>query len=101
MSKVIIKEGDTLTASPVKALTAVETADLEGQLRVAVNDPEIKNVVMDLKRADYVSSAGLRVFLAMHKLLAERGGSFVLKNVNEDVMGIIKITGFHNVLKIE
>ena len=101
MKKLISIEGDTLKVYPEKPLTAVEAADLEGKLRVAADDPRIKYMYIDMSNVQYVSSAGLRVFLAMHRLLEEREGKLALRNVNEEVMGTLKLTGFEKVLNVE
>ena len=101
MKKMINIEGDSLTANVESALTAVAAADLEGKLRVAADDEKIKNMYIDLKNVQYVSSAGLRVFLSMHRLMKERDGRLVLKNVNEEVAGIIRLTGFEKIFEVE
>ncbi|MBQ7637891.1 MAG: STAS domain-containing protein [Clostridia bacterium] len=56
-------------------------------------------LTFDLKDLDYVSSAGLRVFLSYHKKMAERG-SMEIENVNEIIMEIFDITGFTEILDI-
>ena len=58
------------------------------------------SVVLDLARVDYVSSAGLRVFLIAFKALAEQSRGFALAALNADVMGVVKLTGFHQILTI-
>ncbi|MCR5118016.1 MAG: STAS domain-containing protein [Lachnospiraceae bacterium] len=101
MKKMINIDGNTLTVNVEKPLTAVESADLEGKLRVSANDPAIKTVYIDLNNVEYISSAGLRVFLSMHRYMEEREGKLILKNVNDEVMGTLKLTGFDKVLNIE
>ena len=59
------------------------------------------SLVIDLKELEYVSSAGLRVFLIIRKLTESAGHSMILKNVSEDVMEIFTVTGFVNLLSIE
>ena len=49
---------------------------------------------------DYISSAGLRVIVATHREMEEKGG-LVLRNVNRNVADIIKLTGFDAKLNIE
>lgn len=61
---------------------------------------EAKNLVLDLKGLEYISSAGLRVLLAAQKKL-QQVGSMKLKNVYEDVMEVFEITGFADILVIE
>jgi anti-anti-sigma factor len=58
-------------------------------------------MVFNCEKLQYVSSAGLRVVLSTHKLLAASGGRFVLKNLNPEVKSVFDITGFSKVLVIE
>ncbi|MCR5032420.1 MAG: STAS domain-containing protein [Lachnospiraceae bacterium] len=58
------------------------------------------HVELDFEALDYISSAGLRALLLGHKTAASKGGSMVIKNVNEDVMEIFEDTGFSDVFEI-
>jgi anti-anti-sigma factor len=50
---------------------------------------------------EYVSSAGLRVILTLHKALASKGRKFSLKDLNKDVRNVFDMTGFSRILTIE
>ena len=64
------------------------------------NDIEdTKNLVLDLKKLEYISSAGLRVILGAQKKM-QKIGSMKVTNVCEDVMEIFEITGFADILTI-
>lgn len=65
--------------------------------------PEVSNtddMVLDCAKLIYISSAGLRVLLTVHKAMNKKGGKFSLTNVNEDILEIFEITGFSNILNI-
>ena len=47
-------------------------------------------IVINLDSVDYISSAGLRIFLMAGKKLKTLDGSFVLANMNEHINIIIK-----------
>ena len=57
-------------------------------------------VVVNLADLNYVSSAGLRVFLKTAKQLIARKGSFALAAPNETVREILKISGFDTILEV-
>ena len=61
---------------------------------------ETKNLVLDVKGMEYISSAGLRVLLATQKKM-QKIGSMKLTNVCEAVMEVFEMTGFADILVIE
>ena len=68
---------------------------------VAENLEGITNLIIDFKKVDYVSSAGLRVLLVMYKTMNGQGGEMVIRNVNSEVMDVFSMTGFDSFLTIE
>ncbi len=64
------------------------------------NDIEgTKNLVLDLKKLEYISSAGLRVLLGAQKKM-QKIGSMKVINVCEEVMEVFEMTGFADILTI-
>ena len=61
---------------------------------------DTKNLVLDVKEMEYISSAGLRVILGAQKKM-QKIGSMKLRNVCEDVMEVFEMTGFADILVIE
>ena len=59
---------------------------------------DTKNLVLDVKGMEYISSAGLRVLLAAQKKMK---GAMKLTNVCELVMEVFEMTGFADILVIE
>ena len=59
-----------------------------------------ESLVLDCTRLDYISSAGLRVLLAAHKIMCGKGG-MKIQNVNEIVREVLEVTGFTDILTIE
>jgi anti-sigma B factor antagonist/stage II sporulation protein AA (anti-sigma F factor antagonist) len=57
-------------------------------------------VLLDFSNIDYLSSAGLRLLLAYTKKYKESKGRLGIFSVNDDVMEIIKLTGFDKILNI-
>ena len=84
--------------------------DLEGRLdtltapalekTIADSIGSSENLVLDFKRLEYISSAGLRVLLSAQKRL-QKSGSMKLIHVCEDVMEVLEMTGFADILTIE
>lgn len=84
----IVIEGrlDTVTAPE---LDKIISEDLES----------VSDLVLDLAKLEYISSAGLRVILKAQKLMNTKG-SMSVANANDDVMEIFDITGFSDILTI-
>ena len=78
---------DTITAP---ALEKTINENLEG----------VKTLILDLKRLEYISSAGLRVLLSAQKKMQQVGVMKVV-NVCELVMEVFEMTGFADILNIE
>ena len=58
------------------------------------------NLVLDVKGMEYISSAGLRVFLSAQKKM-QKIGSMKVTGVREEVMEVFEMTGFADILVIE
>jgi anti-sigma B factor antagonist len=61
---------------------------------------EVKNLILDFKGLEYISSAGLRVVLSAQKKM-QQVGSMKVVNVCQEVMEIFEMTGFADILVIE
>ena len=61
---------------------------------------DTKNLVLDIKGLEYISSAGLRILLSAQKKM-QKIGSMKVINVCEAVMEVFEMTGFADILVIE
>ena len=71
---------------------------LEAELKTSLND--VEELDFNFEELDYISSAGLRVLLAAQKVM-NRQGVMKLHNVKPEVMEVLEITGFLNILSVE
>lgn len=62
---------------------------------------ETETVILNVKELEYISSAGLRLVLMLHKKMAKQGGQLKLINVNDMVMEIFDMIGMSDFLDIE
>ena len=60
---------------------------------------DTKNLVLDVKGMEYISSAGLRVLLSAQKKM-QKIGSMKVTGVCEEVMEVFEMTGFADILVI-
>ena len=57
-------------------------------------------LVLDFSEVDYISSAGLRILLRLHKRMVQRKGMRIIHS-NETVREVFSITGFVDLFTIE
>ncbi|UCE93922.1 MAG: STAS domain-containing protein [Flavobacteriaceae bacterium] len=63
-------------------------------------DKGAKNMLLDLEKTRYVSSAGLRVFLATAKRIMANSGTLILCHPNDIVKDILKVSGFNTIIEV-
>lgn len=73
----------------------------EAELELKECTDAASNLTLDLEKLDYISSAGLRVLLSVHKIMTRKGGDVKVVNVNEIVKEVFDVTGFSDILNIE
>lgn len=64
-----------------------------------LNDVEGKDIIIDCTELEYISSAGLRIFLGILQNAQGKGGQVYIKGINDNVRTIFAITGFSNIFK--
>lgn len=79
-------------------LDTTTAPELEAQLRVLL--PDTSALVLDFAALGYISSAGLRVLLVAQKEMNKKKGQLSLVHVNSDVMEVLEMTGFSDILTI-
>lgn len=92
------KNGDVLTVAVEGRLDTMTAPQLEAELKGSYEG--VQELILDLSKLEYISSAGLRVLLSAHKTMAKQG-SMKLTGVGEIIMEIFEVTGFNDILNIE
>ena len=60
----------------------------------------INELVLDLSKLEYISSAGLRVLLTAQKIMNKQG-KMIVRNTSKSIKEIFEMTGFSSILTIE
>jgi len=92
------KDNDKVTVSLEGRLDTTTAPQLQDELVNVFNDA--KSVVLDFSQLIYVSSAGLRVLLIGMKTAKASNAEFTLTNVSEEIMEVLEMTGFTDMLTI-
>lgn len=58
-------------------------------------------VIVDCKGMNYICSSGLRVFLSLNKMIAQKGGKLIIRNLNPLVQNVFDLSGFSQIFNIE
>ena len=90
------KENDKLIISLEGRLDTNTSPELESEYKKL----DEKNIVLDLEKLNYISSAGLRVLLTKQKEMNKKG-SLEIINVCDEVLDIFEVTGFNDILNIK
>ncbi len=82
---------------PIGRLDTTTAPQFEQEIKKYISVP---NLQVDFKNLEYISSAGLRVLLAVYKQVTKQGGAMKLCNLNDQVMEVFEITGFKKIFKL-
>ena len=93
-----IRSANDLTLALNGRLDMTTSPALEETVRK--NLPSISSLTFDLEKLDYLSSAGLRVLLMAEKGMKDKG-SILIRNANNLVKTVLRVTGFSDILKLE
>ena len=97
--KIEIKKNATETVIEIEGrLDTITAPALDKTINELVE--ETKNLVLDVKGMEYISSAGLRVLLGAQKKMMKKGSMKVI-HVCDEVMEVFEMTGFADILVIE
>ena len=94
----IKKNAEETIIEIVGRLDTITAPALDKAINEDINDT--KNLVLNVKGLEYISSAGLRVLLGAQKKM-QKIGTMKLINVREAIMEVFEMTGFADILVIE
>lgn len=94
----IKKSADSTTIEVVGRLDTTTAPSLDKTINDDIG--ETKNLILDFKGLEYISSAGLRVLLSAQKKMNQVGAMKVI-GVCPAIMEVFEMTGFTGVLSIE
>lgn len=93
-----ISKSTELTLKLEGRLDTTTAPQLEAERKRELNGR--KSLLFDFSQLEYLSSAGLRVFLFAQKMMNKQG-TMTIRNVNETIMAIFEMAGFIDILTIE
>ena len=97
MEAIINKDNEKLTVEVSGRLDTLTAPEFESKVEPQLSG--IKELVVDLKDLEYISSAGLRGLMGFVKIMQNQGEMKVI-NPNEVVMDVFSLTGFDSILNL-
>jgi anti-sigma B factor antagonist len=98
MSMLIANQRGVVIAMPGAQLDTNTSSEAEEMLMEHIDAGETR-IVIDFSKTEYITSAGLRVILKTALLIQEKRGCFVLCNGNEQIVEVLEISGFLDIVK--
>jgi anti-anti-sigma factor len=92
----IEQQGETLLLVPQRDLSELDFPAMAEEQKVrlrVVNDPSVRNVVVDLGQIDYFGSTTLGLFTRLWVQVQHRHGHLALCNVSAHAKEILSVTG--------
>ena len=90
-------ENDTLIIYLEGRLNSYNAEEVEKEINSIIDGQKFTHLALDFKDLQYISSAGLRIIMA----LKQRFNDIVLKRVSKDIDDIFTMVGFHSIITIE
>lgn len=91
--------GTSMTIAIEGRLDTITAPDLQAEL-AQYKLGELTEIVLDLGKTEYISSAGLRVLLQTYRSM-KMGGVMRIINANEITRKVFEVTGFESLFNIE
>ena len=80
-------------------LTSISAPDLKTEL-VTLNAEGYNNIILNMSDVKYADSSGLSSILIGNRLCSNSGGLFVMCNINDHVMKLLKISQLDTILTL-
>lgn len=93
------KNGTVLTVRPKGSIDSATAPETEKQIIPQMEG--INELIFDLKAVGYISSAGLRLLMAVGLAMEKQAGSMKLFHPTPYVLEILEMTGFTDMFTVE
>lgn len=94
MTVEISEQGNVTKISLTGSLDGKTAPQVREELRPALE--KTTNVILDMSKVEYLSSAGLRLLLLLYREFTAKKGKLVLLGVSQDIQSVMSHTGFLN-----
>jgi anti-anti-sigma factor len=100
METIIEEHGKVAIVTLKGRLETTESADVQEKI-TTLYEKDLERVVIECKDLEYIASSGLRILLSILKQAKSHDCNLVLRNVNDDIKDVFRMTGFINIFQFE
>ena len=99
MKVIIENEGNQVIARLAGRLDTAAAAEIAPDFQTLA-EQAAQHIILDCSQLEYISSSGLRLFLALRKESAAKGGKLQVRAINADIRQVFMMTGFISLFEI-
>lgn len=100
MKTTIHEQDERIVAVLEGELDTAAAQDVENALKSLFVDDK-RDILLDCAQLDYIASSGLRILVSLLKNAKANGRKVTLKDVNDDIKNVFKLTGFLTLFDFE
>lgn len=95
-----VQEGARVTIALSGVANLRSTTELKAMLLQSVEDPDVRQVVLDMSAVEMLDSAVLGILLAHHQKLQRRGGDLILLSPSEEMSDLLAMTDLEQLIPV-
>ncbi len=88
---IVVLEGELDTAHAIEVEQAMQP----------LHEVSGKEIMLDCTKLEYIASSGLRILLGLLKSAKANENKVVLRNLNDEIKEVFKMTGFIDLFEIQ
>ncbi len=100
MKTTIIEKDERIIAVLEGELDTAAAQEVENALQPLFATDE-RDIQFNCAQLDYIASSGLRILLSILKYAKANGRKVILKDVNDEIKNVFKLTGFISLFDFE
>lgn len=97
--KIVVQNNDVLTISISEKVDSSNASEFEKKVNEVFSD-NVNKILFNLSGLEYISSAGLRIFLMTAKQIKAKNGKFAMFGLGDMVMEVFKVSGLLEIFPI-
>ena len=101
MTTTIEELDERIIVNMIGSLDTAAAIDAEKTLKHITSEDVAKDIVFECRELEYIASSGLRILLDVLKKTKAKGHKVIMRNLNDDIKNVFKITGFINLFEFE